>query len=60
MLHFKACPRCGGDMNDSRDIYGKYRACLNCGYMNDIPPKGGILNVSRFESKQKKAAAQAV
>ena len=57
MLHLKACPRCGGDVKDNRDIYGEYRECLNCGYMKDMPQKRGILDVGRFESKRRKAAA---
>ena len=36
MVLFKACPRCHGDMHENRDIYGDYKECLNCGYMQDI------------------------
>ena len=35
MLHFKACPRCRGDMYTNRDVYGPYRECLQCGHMVD-------------------------
>ena len=32
MVHFKACPRCKGDLQDNRDIYGGYFVCIQCGY----------------------------
>ena len=33
----KSCPRCRGYLHTSRDIYGGYRECLQCGYMEDAP-----------------------
>ena len=57
MVYFKACPRCHGDMHENRDIYGEYKECLNCGHMIDIEKKGGILDISRYQPKRKKAAA---
>lgn len=35
MLYFKACPRCRGDMHDSKDAYGSYVTCISCGYAQD-------------------------
>ncbi len=35
MLYIKACPRCQGDVELGSDMYGKYLACLQCGYMVD-------------------------
>ncbi|MBI4199814.1 MAG: hypothetical protein HY535_05025 [Chloroflexi bacterium] len=32
MLWFRECPRCGGDLYRDRDMYGRYIACLQCGY----------------------------
>ena len=37
MVYLKACPRCNGDLHISQDMYGKYRECLQCGYVLDIP-----------------------
>ena len=37
MVISKSCPRCRGDMYADRDIYGEYRQCLQCGYMEDVP-----------------------
>ena len=33
----KSCPRCRGYLYANRDIYGGYRECLQCGYMEDAP-----------------------
>jgi hypothetical protein len=32
MLWLKGCPKCNGDLNQERDMYGEYTACLQCGY----------------------------
>ncbi|MBI4200811.1 MAG: hypothetical protein HY531_00805 [Chloroflexi bacterium] len=32
MIYFKACPRCHGDMHLSKDQYGQYVECIQCGY----------------------------
>ncbi len=29
----KVCPRCHGDLREESDIYGKYVACVQCGYI---------------------------
>ncbi|MCY3543235.1 MAG: hypothetical protein OXI16_15315 [Chloroflexota bacterium] len=39
MVEFKACPRCAGDLKLTRDMYGDYRECLQCGYTKDIIPE---------------------
>ena len=56
MLHFGACPRCGGDMYENRDRYGAYKECLMCGMMADIDSGHSQLAASRplFEAKLKK------
>ncbi len=36
-LHLKACPRCGGDVRQVRDIYGPYLQCMQCSH-EVIPP----------------------
>ena len=38
MLWLKGCPRCSGDLKDSRDFYGSYVMCLQCGYHVLDPP----------------------
>ncbi len=32
MMWFKSCPRCNGDLHEDSDVYGRYIACLSCGY----------------------------
>lgn len=29
----KNCPRCHGDLRQESDVYGKYVACVQCGYI---------------------------
>jgi len=29
----KECPRCHGDLRVESDIYGRYIACMQCGYI---------------------------
>ena len=36
MLFFKSCPRCKGDVHFNQDIYGRYKGCLQCGFMEDV------------------------
>ena len=39
-IFLKQCPRCNGDLSASRDHYGDYIHCLQCGYMSDIERNG--------------------
>lgn len=36
MLFLKACPRCHGDVELTKDQYGEYEACIQCGWVKDI------------------------
>ncbi len=36
MFHFKACPKCKGDMYLDRDPYGSYLKCMQCGRLVDL------------------------
>ena len=36
MLRLKGCPRCNGDIFQSRDHHGWYEHCLQCGYLRDL------------------------
>ena len=37
VIKFKGCPKCHGDLYLSKDMYGKYATCLQCGYLKDLP-----------------------
>ena len=32
MMRLKDCPKCHGDLYESRDRYGRYVTCLQCGH----------------------------
>jgi hypothetical protein len=32
----KGCPRCRGDLHINRDMYGDYKQCVQCGFMEDM------------------------
>ncbi len=55
-LYLKSCPRCGGDMNSNRDIYGEYRLCMQCGHMIDIVKPSNLFALSRDDGPKRKAA----
>ena len=35
-LRFNACPKCHGDLEVRRDIYGMFISCLQCGLQRDL------------------------
>ena len=38
MILFKSCPKCmTGDLIKSRDMFGEYLECIQCGFMKDLP-----------------------
>ena len=51
MVHFKACPRCKGDMHRIEDRWGKYIQCLQCGSVTDLRPEP--IKVPRIWGPQK-------
>ncbi len=36
MMYLKACPRFEGDLYVNSDVYGEYKECLQCGFMEEI------------------------
>ncbi len=55
MLLLKACPKCGGDMQLSGDIYGSFASCLNCGFLLDVPENEKV-EVALRQLAQRKVA----
>ena len=54
-LKFNACPKCRGDLELRRDVYGMFVSCLQCGLQRDLDaPIAGV----EFD-KGKPAAAPA-
>ena len=35
-LKFNACPKCSGDLEIRRDVYGMFISCLQCGLQRDL------------------------
>ena len=35
-LKFKACPKCQGDLQVRRDVYGMFINCIQCGLQRDL------------------------
>ena len=56
MLDLKSCPRCRGDMHTNRDMYGPYKECLQCGFVEDLPRSNGLMSVPLSSVKKKKVA----
>lgn len=59
MLLFKSCPRCNGDMHKTRDMYGKYKECLMCGHMIDLPGNIPEFNLEKVKRGRKRKAQAA-
>lgn len=36
MVWLKECPKCQGDLFLDQDHYGKFKTCVQCGYMRDM------------------------
>ena len=42
-LKFNACPKCSGDLEIRRDVYGMFVSCLQCGLQRDLDaPVAGV------------------
>lgn len=55
-IYLKTCPRCNGDMNSNRDIYGEYRLCIQCGHMIDIQRPTNLFTLPLNNDPKRKAA----
>ncbi len=36
MVWLKACPKCQGDLFLDQDHYGKFKTCVQCGYLREV------------------------
>ncbi len=45
MVYYRACPKCKGDMDIKRDLYGGFRECLQCGLLQDFAINQGVDSV---------------
>lgn len=45
-LKFGSCPKCQGDLQVKRDIYGMFINCLQCGLQKDLDAPNAAIEVS--------------
>lgn len=51
MVWLKACPKCKGDLFLDEDHYGKFKTCIQCGYIPDLADTShGIVQPPRLAS----------
>ncbi len=56
-LKFKACPKCQGDLQLKRDIYGMFINCLQCGLQRDLDAPSAALEFGKPEKALAATAA---
>ena len=60
-LKFNACPKCSGDLEVRRDIYGMFVSCLQCGLQKDLDAPNQAIEMAKTAqstSTAKKRAAR--
>ena len=55
MVYYRSCPKCRGDMHSREDVYGNFRECLQCGFIQDL--KAITNNVKQSNDRNKDEAA---
>ena len=48
-LRFHACPKCRGDLEIRRDIYGMFISCLQCGLQRDLDAPNQAIDLVKPE-----------
>lgn len=56
-LRFNACPKCHGDLEVRRDIYGMFVSCLQCGLQRDLDAPIEAIEFPKREPAVAKAGA---
>ena len=59
MMLLKACSRCGGDLHETSDIYGRYHQCIQCGHVRDLPDVTVATAKATTDKPQEKTGAAA-
>jgi predicted nucleic acid-binding Zn-ribbon protein len=60
MMMLKGCKRCGGDLLETSDVYGRYTQCMQCGAILDLPDErtfGGVKAAAEKASAKTGVAA---
>lgn len=58
-LKFNACPKCGGDLQLRRDIYGMFVNCLQCGLQRDLDAPTAAVELAQPKPEPAIASATA-
>ena len=59
-LRFNACPKCHGDLEVRRDIYGMFISCLQCGLQRDLDAPNQAIEFAKPGPAAANAGAAAV
>jgi len=59
IICLKACKRCSGDMSYESDIYGWFRQCLQCSYLEDFPSEAVAEAAKKGEQAREPSAEAA-
>ncbi len=46
-IKFNACPKCQGDLQLKRDIYGMFINCLQCGLQKDLDAPTAAVEINK-------------
>ena len=49
MQKFRACPKCRGDLQLKRDVYGMFISCLQCGLQKDLDAPSAAIEFEKPE-----------
>ncbi len=58
-LKFNACPKCSGDLEMRRDIYGMFVSCLQCGLQRDLDAPNQAVELSKPKQSTSTATTRA-
>ena len=56
-LKFNACPKCRGDLEIRRDVYGMFVSCLQCGLQRDLDAPNQAIELAKPEPAKVAASA---
>lgn len=56
-IKFGACPKCQGDLQIKRDIYGMFINCLQCGLHKDLDAPTAALEMAKVKRAATKSQA---
>jgi hypothetical protein len=57
LINYKGCIRCGGDVTKTKDWYGEYVRCLQCGWSKDTAGDS-LSSLIEFDADSGQTAAQ--